>query len=135
METLKNITDSPKSSFKALLLSLFTTAGTIAAGAIGSGINEAAKTYTATGNVTDWKPYAAAAIVGVGTFLGSGALRKDSEPAKAAPLPPALQPVVNVASQVGLQYLSAAAVNKLQPSDPDLANAVQQALSAHLAEG
>lgn len=141
MEALKNIIGSPKSSFKALLLSILTCAGSILAGVLGSAVNSAAGKFASTGNVTDWKPYAAAGIVGAVTFLGSGALRKDIEPIKTAiadalPIPgllasPVVNKVTNSVMQAGLTYMTQAATSKLQSADPELAAAVQQALSAH----
>ena len=145
MEALQNITGSPKSSFKALLLSIFTCVATIVVGALGAAVTSAAGSFAATGNVTNWQQYAAAGVVGVVTFLGSGALQKDIAPVKAAiddVLPaglslgalsavPAVSNITDNVMQAGLAYLTQAATSKLQADNPELAAAVNAALSAH----
>lgn len=142
MNPVQNIIGSPKSTMKALLLSIFTCVVTVIGGAVSSAVSSAANTFTTTGNITDWKPYAAAGVVGVATFLGSGALQKDIEPVKEAiagaiPILPGVlaQPIVNNVTDkvmnIGLAYLNQAVTDKLGNVDPNLSGAVSQILTAH----
>jgi hypothetical protein len=141
-EAIKNITESPKSSFKAVLLAIFAAAGTIGMHLVTVACSGAATTFAATGNVTDWKPYAIAAVVAIGTFLGGGGLRKDIEPVKEAiaeaiPFIPAMfaNPIIDkvgsTVAQAGINLMITKVNEKLGTDQPALALAITQALSAH----
>lgn len=72
-------------SFKNFFAHPLTTLGGALLGTLQAALGGAAASFAQTGNVTDWKPYAAAGATGAATFIFGGLL-SDNTPAAAVPI-------------------------------------------------
>jgi hypothetical protein len=102
-------------SFKNFFLHPLTTLGGALLGTLQAALGGAAAAFTQTGNVTDWKPYAAAGAAGAATFVVGGLL-PDHAPVAAVPIDPAtLAPVVPAPAPASLAATVAPLVAAASP--------------------